>query len=579
MSRRPEPGRRDPVLEQVSVQLRTQVEKGRETSEHATMLLITCIVVALLPFAVGLVRVLVGHWTPVGDWALLELRTRNVGGSHTPLVGPYSRFGWSHPGPALFYVLSIPYRLLGSRPNGLLVGALLVNGASVAGIVLLAWRRGRRTLTVGTTIALVVLCRALGADFLRDPWNPFVTVLPLALLIFLTWSIACGDAWMLPVAVLVGSFIVQSHAGYTALVVVVLAVATVWRLVVLVRTRGREKARPRRALAIGATTAAVALAAWLPPLVDQASNGNLRAIYDFFRMPQETPSTDTAARVVGRALTFPGAWVTGHESVRTSDFTAAAAGFFVPLALVALLIGVVVALRRRARDALALLGLVAALLVAGVYSISHVAGPPAAYLVRWLLVLAMVTWLASAWAVWPAIRRVVLTTVSRRVLAVVALAVVAVPTVLSLDDAVRDRGPWYRVGLVERQLARDAVARVTRDGRPVLLVSNDERWFTWGLAPRLEAAGIAVAARPSDALFYGRHRVSLRNEATRAIVVVTGAGARTTRRPEAARLIAWYPGRRRTAQPLPAVASYRSVVPVSEQDLLALPVAVYEVLL
>lgn len=543
-------------------------------------MLIGCIAVVLLPFLVGLVRVLVGHWTPVGDWALLELRTRNVGGSHTPLVGAYSRFGWSHPGPALFYVLTIPYRLLGSRADGLLVGALLVNAASVAGIVLLAWRRGRRTLTVGTTIAVVVLCRALGADFLRDPWNPFVTVLPLALLIFLAWSIACGDAWMLPVAVLVASFIVQSHVGYAALVLVVLAVAMVWRLVVLARSRDRRRdARPRRAIAIAGATAVVTLAAWAPPLVDQARNGNLRAIYDFFRKPQETPTTDTAARVVGRALTFPGAWVTGHESVRTADFTAAATGSFVPLALVALLIGVVVAVRRRERDASALLCLVAALLVTGVYSISHVAGPLAAYLVRWLLVLAMLTWLALAWAVWPAVRRIVLGRVSRRALAVVALAVVAVPTVMSVDDAVRDRGPWYRVGLVERQLARDAVAHVTRDGHPVLLVSDNERWFTWGLAPRLEAAGIAVAARPSDALFYGRHRASLRSEARRVIVVVTGAEARTTRSPEGGRLLAWYPGRPRAAPPLAAVASYRSVVPVSEQDLLAMPVAVYEVLL
>lgn len=540
-------------------------------------MLLGCVAVVLLPFLVGLVRVLVGHWTPVGDWALLELRTRNVGGSHTPLVGAYSRFGWSHPGPGLFYVLSIPYRVFGRRPDGLLVGALLVNAASVAGIVLLAWRRGRRTLTVGTSIAVVVLCRALGADFLRDPWNPFVTVLPLALLVFLAWSIACGDAWMLPVAVLVASFIVQSHVGYAALVIVVLGVAIAWWLIALARSRdGRTVARPRRAAAIAGATAVVTLAAWAPPLVDQARNGNLRAIYDFFRKPQETPTTDTAARVVGRALTLPGAWVTGHESVRTSDFTTAAAGFFLPLALLALLGAIFVAFRRRDRDASALLCLVAALLVAGVYSISHVAGPLAAYLVRWLLVLGMLTWLASAWAVWPAVRRIVLGGSARRALAVVALAVVVVPTVMSVDDALRDRGPWYRVGLVERQLARDAVAHVTRDGRPVLLESNSERWFTWGLAPRLEAAGIAVAARPSDALFYGRHRVSLRREARRAVVVVTGSGARTTRRPKGGRLIAWYPGRPRTAPPLPAVASYRTVVPVSEQDLLALPVAVYE---
>ena len=203
-------------------------------------MLLACLVVVLVPFVVGVVRVLFVHWTPVGDWALLELRTRSVGGTHTPLVGPYSRFGWSHPGPALFFALAIPYRLVGSRPEGLLVAALLVNAASVVGIVLLAWRRGRRPLTVGTAIALVLLCHAVGADFLRDPWNPYITVLPFAALIFLAWSIVCGDAWMLPIAVLVASFIVQSHVGYAALVVAVLGVAIVWRVVDLVRPPSRR---------------------------------------------------------------------------------------------------------------------------------------------------------------------------------------------------------------------------------------------------------------------------------------------------------------------------------------------------
>ena len=30
-------------------------------------------------------------------------------------VGPYSRYGWNHPGPLLFYVLAVPYKLLGDR--------------------------------------------------------------------------------------------------------------------------------------------------------------------------------------------------------------------------------------------------------------------------------------------------------------------------------------------------------------------------------------------------------------------------------------------------------------------------------
>ena len=232
------------------------------------------------------------------------------------------------------------YRLVGSHANGLLFRrALVVNATSVAAIVLLAWRRGRRPLTLATAIGLALLCRSVGADFLRDPWNPYITVLPFAALIFLAWSIVCGDVWMLPVAVLVASFIVQSHVGYAALVVVVLGVAMVWRR----RSRTPSPRRRRRSEP--------------PPLMGRAhrnrgghdrrvaaaahrsdrNGGNLQAIWKFFGKPHTTPTTSTALRLVGKALAFPGAWFTGGETVNTSKLLIpAVSGFFVPVGLVAL---------------------------------------------------------------------------------------------------------------------------------------------------------------------------------------------------------------------------------------------------
>ena len=55
-------------------------------------------------------------------------------GRHPVLIGLYSRDGWSHPGPLLYYTLALPYRLTGGNPAGLLVGALAVNGAAVGGM-------------------------------------------------------------------------------------------------------------------------------------------------------------------------------------------------------------------------------------------------------------------------------------------------------------------------------------------------------------------------------------------------------------------------------------------------------------
>jgi hypothetical protein len=59
------------------------------------------------------------RWAPVLDLAVTELRVRDVGTAHTPLVGLFGRFGpmgndqGSHPGPLSFYLLAPVYRLLG----------------------------------------------------------------------------------------------------------------------------------------------------------------------------------------------------------------------------------------------------------------------------------------------------------------------------------------------------------------------------------------------------------------------------------------------------------------------------------
>ncbi|MGZ4701029.1 MAG: hypothetical protein ACXV98_07445, partial [Ilumatobacteraceae bacterium] len=66
----------------------------------------------------------------VGDIALIELRTRDVLTAHPPLVGAYSRYGWSHPGPAEFYLFAVPYRLFGGDARALRLTALLFNIAT-----------------------------------------------------------------------------------------------------------------------------------------------------------------------------------------------------------------------------------------------------------------------------------------------------------------------------------------------------------------------------------------------------------------------------------------------------------------
>ncbi len=70
-----------------------------------------------------------------------------------------------------------------------------------------------------TLLGSSLVVRALGADFLRDPWNPYVTALPFALVVFLVWATTCGDAWALPVGVGVASFSAQTHIEYVTLAI------------------------------------------------------------------------------------------------------------------------------------------------------------------------------------------------------------------------------------------------------------------------------------------------------------------------------------------------------------------------
>ena len=82
----------------------------------------------------GIRVLLIKHgYATASDISIIELHVRDVFTRHTPLVGPYSRFGWNHPGPALYYVLAIPYWLSGRSSSGLALGALAVNAGRVRG--------------------------------------------------------------------------------------------------------------------------------------------------------------------------------------------------------------------------------------------------------------------------------------------------------------------------------------------------------------------------------------------------------------------------------------------------------------
>src|SRR5437773_2577598 len=83
--------------------------------------------------------------------------------------------------------------------------------------------------------ALALMCRSLPAETLHDIWNPSAGVMPFTLLIFVCWSLACGDHWLLPPAILLASFASQAELTFLLPSVLLLAVGAAG----LIATRGR----------------------------------------------------------------------------------------------------------------------------------------------------------------------------------------------------------------------------------------------------------------------------------------------------------------------------------------------------
>ena len=421
------------------------------------------IALALLPLVVSAIAMILrvgGDYHPTADQALIELQIRDIG-HHAVLLGPYSRFGWFHPGPLLYYLLWLPYRVTGSAAVSLVLAALTLNAAVVVAIAFVARKRGGLPLVVLTLFFTGLLTAALGAQVFRDVWNPDITLLAFVLLVLLVWSLSCGDAWALPASVAVGSFLVQSHVSYGLVTATLVSAGVVGAAVTEWRRRPREQERDGRGhdrvhawLWALVVTAAVTVVLWLPVVIQQVTQtpGNLSTLYDFFRDHHREHSYGDAWHVLASQLSAWPDWI--HGSVAQNIYSGAldlSGRAPIPVSLV-VLVGAGVLTWRRAKDALRFDALLVLAVVAAVASVSRIVGAIFPYLVTWTWALGMLTWLAIAWSVarWWQARDATDPRVGRIALGVVAIGLVVVCTVNVVDAAraaipIRtDRAPWPR---------------------------------------------------------------------------------------------------------------------------------------
>ena len=478
------------------------------------------VVVALLVIILGwlLYRLLTSDWLPIGDYRTLQLRVADVGGSETPIIGVYSRYQWNHPGPMLFYALALPYRLSGSSPIGLLIGALLINLGVIASTLWIAARAGRRTFVlVGFFIAL--LCMGMNPAGLADPWNPEFVILAVFATAIACWRTLFGDRVAAVALVLFGSFAIQCHIGSAlpiAMLVGIGAVALLTRSV-----RGSDRVHDRRTSLIAL---AVAVVCWIPPIIEQLTHspGNLRLIYGFLRNPPlATTGFATGIRIMFRFLSIPGNWVRGTEPTLINS-AINTSGWAIPWALLALCVAAWWAWRKNWRTELSLCGIAAALIAAGAVAASRIVGAPSPYLLRWMWAIAAFTWLAVA-AV--ALRQIALTKFGRRHANNLVVAATIFVLILTLVRGVnltplRLSNSWTRA---ISAITPSVLAAIKDTPGPIILSDGYGIDGSAGLdlLARAEEAGLDVRRSPSWAYIYGDKRTIDRSQAASEVLFLT----------------------------------------------------------
>ncbi|MGH8983460.1 MAG: hypothetical protein ACRDY6_06235 [Acidimicrobiia bacterium] len=465
-----------------------------------------------LPLIVALVVLHEPRNYPTLDMAMTEIRVRDVGTGDTPLVGLPGRIGdfgrqGSHPGPLSFWALAPVYRLVGATAWAMNVSMVALQVGAIALALWIARRRGGLVLVLGMAVLLAVLARTYGAGTLSEPWNPHLPLLFWVVTLLAVWSVLCDDLWLLPVAVVIGSFCAQTHIPYLGLAGGIVAFAFVAAFV-QAYTRRRDDpdgwARYWKWALIALGTGVVV---WSPPIVDQltATRGNFRIIFDHFSDPPEDPVG--FGRGVELILIHLNPWKLLSGRVVSDSPQTTTTGSWIPGLVVLAAWGAAVAgaWRLRLRSLLRLDLVLGVALVLAVISAGRIFGFVWYYLLLWAWGITALMLLAAAWTVATVLSRRLDDAGRRRALriapvalgaaAVVVVAVSAVDaadterTVPRLSDTVgRVSGPTADA------LADGSVLGGGRDGR--YLVTWDDPAAIgsqgWGLLNELDRRGFEV---------------------------------------------------------------------------------------
>jgi hypothetical protein len=368
---------------------------------------------ASIPVIGSTVKAVRAGWMPAGDDGIIATRSWDVLTSHTPLVGQFSEAGFTihsqsvhSPGPMLYWLLALPARFGGVTSIPVAMGAL--NTLAIVGCVALARRRGGLPLMFAAAGAIALMCRSLGAEVMHDIWNPAAALFLLLLLIFLCWSLACGDRRLLPLTALVASFVVQTHLAYAAPTAVLLTVGCSGLLIRALSHRSERAQVSRWALA----ALAVAVGCWTAPLIDEIEHtpGNMTLIVRTVEHRGVPLGASVGWRAVARSVGAQPWWLSVPASewerkfdVRRPTGTLRRDTAIALLACLLLLVPASALARRWDLLAAAAIGLGLSAAI-GLEAASNPSGRllagTLAYTMWWGSELGLWVWLTLAWALW-----------------------------------------------------------------------------------------------------------------------------------------------------------------------------------
>jgi hypothetical protein len=463
---------------------------------------------AILPLIAVLCSLVGKQWFPTGDLAIIDLRTRDIFGPDSPLTGLFSRRGWNHPGPAMFYLLA-PFSWIDSSSASILrIGWVLIEGLILGGAAFLAWRAGKTIFFVAIiTVALSFL--ALPAAVYRVPWNPWMPVPMLILLLVLAMRVNIGRSRDIIGLFAVGTIMIQIHASTAPLVIAVIG----WAVFITLYDAVRSRAIPDRAVSTAVWCGGLSALLWFPPLLGVLSRepGNLRVLVRYF---VNSPDGQIGLPAAGRIMAAQFTWVPpvlGGKYLR-NPYTGFAEGaslrwLLIPVAL--LLGGWIIAKLTRRSDDQRLVAMAGTIFLVGIIAMSR-ADLPFSYTFEWRGVIAPFVVLVALVPVARLLLKLIgdngeSVFVALGLLLLVVAALVAVPRVTKVqpDETVAIRSlESFRATLLDGPAISGSKIFITSphlDFRSASLLE--------GIADEIDRSGGDVKVAPGYSRAYGSNRV------------------------------------------------------------------------